>query len=299
MKKFPFKKIDAFATMKSAGNPAGCIMLEHAAGMTANAMLKIAGELKGFVNEVGFVSFEAPGRYRLQFYSSERRVDFCGHAIVGIMTDLIREIPDLNASSSVQILTDRGEIVVENRIRKEQAVYVMAPPPEFHGPVIDPESLYRSLNICADNLNREFPVEIVNAGLKTAIVPMGHLNVILDMMPDERALKTYCTEHDIELVLVFSVQTYSKRNRIRSRVFAPIFGYLEDPATGSGNSALGYYMIRHGIWSGETVSIEQNGLIEKYNIVKLLAGPDESGRMRVYFGGGAVTRIVGEYYISE
>jgi predicted PhzF superfamily epimerase YddE/YHI9 len=34
-------------------------------------------------------------------------------------------------------------------------------------------------------------------------------------------------------------------NDFRVRVFAATFGYLEDPATGSGNSALGYYLLQH------------------------------------------------------
>jgi predicted PhzF superfamily epimerase YddE/YHI9 len=36
----------------------------------------------------------------------------------------------------------------------------------------------------------------------------------------------------------FTTETADGGNRYRTRVFAPTFGYLEDPATGSGNSAL-------------------------------------------------------------
>ena len=54
MKKLPFKKIDAFATNMSDGNPAGYINLENHVELTTEEMILIAKQLKGFVSEVGF-----------------------------------------------------------------------------------------------------------------------------------------------------------------------------------------------------------------------------------------------------
>lgn len=50
MKEFNFKKIDAFATESSTGNPAGYIRLAELADITTAEMQQIAKELKGFVN---------------------------------------------------------------------------------------------------------------------------------------------------------------------------------------------------------------------------------------------------------
>ncbi len=46
-----------------------------------------------------------------------------------------------------------------------------------------------------------------------------------------------------------------KQNIAHTRVFAPKFGYLEDPATGSGNSAFGYYMLKNALWDGTPATI--------------------------------------------
>ena len=75
-------------------------------------------------------------------------------------------------------------------------------------------------------------------------------------------------------------------------MFAPKFGYLEDPATGSGNSAFGYYMLKHNLWNGETISIEQNAELNNYNIVKMkiIAG-------KVLIGGNAAVKIEGKYFL--
>jgi predicted PhzF superfamily epimerase YddE/YHI9 len=72
---------------------------------------------------------------------------------------------------------------------------------------------------------------------------------------------------------------------------------MEDPATGSGNSAFGYYMIKNGLWKDDIITIEQNAFKDRYNIVKLQRQSDINGNDRVLFGGGAITRIEGKYII--
>lgn len=49
MKKYLFKKIDAFATGKSSGNPAACVYLEKPSDISEIEMQQIAFELKGFI----------------------------------------------------------------------------------------------------------------------------------------------------------------------------------------------------------------------------------------------------------
>ena len=75
MKSYPFKKIDAFATPTSDGNPAAAVYLETMDAIADSDMQRIARELKGFVSEVGYVTRLAPDAFRLRYYSSEREVE--------------------------------------------------------------------------------------------------------------------------------------------------------------------------------------------------------------------------------
>ena len=52
----------------------------------------------------------------------------------------------------------------------------------------------------------------------------------------------FCGQSDVA-DCVFSKQTADVSAYAHTRVFAPKFGYLEDPATGSGNSAYANYML--------------------------------------------------------
>jgi len=44
-----------------------------------------------------------------------------------------------------------------------------------------------------------------------------------------------------------------------------------------------------------TILIEQNGLSDKFNRVRLQKGIDENGMIRVLFGGSAIMRLDGTY----
>lgn len=297
MKEFKFKKIDAFATEKSDGNPAGYIWLNSQSDINKKEMLQIAKELKGLVNEVGYVFRISEDSFELKYYSSEREVDFCGHATIAIMYDLIKNDPRLLQLNLLQIKTNRGELKVENRIKKEDAVFIMSPEPIEKESVPDVHNLADKLKINTSEIRNRYPISVINAGLSTLLVPIKSLKSILDISPELEELKHFCFNSGIDIIEVFTDEVASESNNFRTRVFAPTFGYMEDPATGSGNSAFGYYMIKNGLWKDDIITIEQNAFKNRYNIVKLQRQSDINGNDRVLFGGGAITRIEGKYII--
>jgi PhzF family phenazine biosynthesis protein len=297
MKKLQFKKIDAFATEKSDGNPAGYIYLNSLSDITTAEMQQIARELKGFVNEVGFIAQTAEKEFSLRFYSSECEVDFCGHATIAIMYDLIKNNAKLQQSETIDIQTNRGKLSVRNRIRYEDAVYIMSPVPVYHDLNITIDDISGALKILPSTIQSNEPVSIINAGLTTLLIPIKNYRSILDISPDIDELKQFCLQSSIDIIEVFTSDTIDKQNMYRVRVFAPKFGYLEDPATGSGNSAFGYYLIKNNKFDKETITVEQNGNRDRFNIVKLHKEMDTDNMVRVSFGGSAINRIEGSYFL--
>jgi len=296
-KKLPFKKIDAFATEHSDGNPAGLITLQKEEDLSPEEMLRIALELKTYVSEVGYIWPLDKNRYRLKYYSPEREVNFCGHATIALMYDLFTSHNELINKERIDIVINQGIIQVENRIKKENAVFIMAPPPREGHPLLKKEEIARNLNIHMDNIDKNLPVELIDAGLKTLLVPINNLDALLEISPELERLKEFCEYNGIDIVEVFTPETCNKKNHYRARVFPATFGYLEDPATGSGNSAFGYYLMNNGLWTHSTMVIEQNASRERYNIIKLQKKQDDLGNDRIIFGGGAITRIEGFYHL--
>ncbi len=258
-------------------------------------MLQIAKELKGFVNEVGYVAQVNENEFELRYYSSEKEVDFCGHATIAIFYDLINTNDKIRNYPTLTINTNKGKLEVFNKLDTEDAVFIMSPKPIVFDMVPDIHAISQKLKIDKSKIDTQYPVSIINAGLTTLIVPIKDLQSILNIKPDIEELKTFCNEFNIDIIEVFTPDVVEASNNYRTRVFAPTFGYLEDPATGSGNSALRYYQINNKIWKEGIITIEQNGLKDKFNIVKLRKQKDNTGNTRVCFGGNAITRIEGKY----
>jgi PhzF family phenazine biosynthesis protein len=299
MRKLRFKKIDAFASKNSTGNPAAVVYLDSDEALSDDEMLTVAKELKGFVSEVGFVSPGADADYKLRYFSSEREVAFCGHATVAVLNDIVANNKIMQQKDVLFITTSTERLMAENRYKSEESVYISAPPARFSSNQIGITDIISALNCHTKNINHLQPVQIVNGGLETLVVPMEGLDSILSIKPDFKTLYDFCIQIGVDIIILYSSETANSKSNYRTRVFAPTFGYLEDPATGSGNAAFGYYLLEHGAWDGTTLKIEQNNVRDLPNYVKLFSKVSETGNCQVWFGGGAILKLDGNYILNE
>jgi PhzF family phenazine biosynthesis protein len=297
MKSFPFKKIDAFTKGLSAGNPCACIYLTEPDDIAPPEMQQIAAELKGFVNEVVYLFPEERGFF-LKYYSAECEVDFCGHGTIGVMYDLIKSRRNLINKRVIKIRVKDTYLSVYNRIKESDSVFITAPAPQYNKLRLKKGEIAKALKIGIKGMNHNFEPDLINAGLNTLIVPIKDLETCLSLFPDQNALKEFCLKNGLDIILVFTNEVADSGNKYRTRVFAPKCGYLEDPATGSGNSAFGYYLLRRSFWNGDDLNIEQGGNRNLPNIVKLGTVQYED-RKNVIFGGSAVVKIEGTYTLSS
>jgi len=295
MQRYRFKKIDAFVEGESTGNPAGCVYLPDQNALSVEGMQQIARELAGFVSEVVYV-YPDEGHNGLRFFSSECEVSFCGHATIAVMYDLIKNDEALARDPIVRIHVQGRDLLVRNEISAADAVFISAPLPQFLNITLTRDDIAIALKIPPGEITEKNPIMLVNAGLATLIVPLTFLDTLLLLHPDQKHLREFCLATGIEIILVFTDDVSSKNNSYRTRVFAPIYGYLEDPATGSGNAALGYYLLNAELWDGHMIKIEQGRSRERPNIIRLMSDASKVQRT-VFFGGNARVRIEGEYLL--
>ena len=293
MKTYPYKKIDAFTSENSLGNQAACLYLKEEQTLTQDEMLNIAKQHKGFVSEVIYCVPKSESSFHLTYYSSECEVDFCGHGTIACMYDLIKTDSALINQKEIIIHTNKkGTLTVYNEIAEQDAVYITAPQPQYIGSELNINEIAKNLSLEMNQISISNPIDKIDAGLRTLIVPIATLKDEINLFPNEQMLKNFCLENEIDIILIYSLETDNSRNIAHTRVFAPKFGYLEDPATGSGNSAFGYYMLKNNIWKGTPITIEQGGIDRIYNTINLLYKND-----CMLFGGKATTRIKGIYYL--
>ena len=299
MKTFRFKKIDAFTGNSSNGNPAACVYTDQE--IPAVQMQQIARELKGYVSEVVYcrpvIDLEGID-FSLLYYSSECEVEFCGHGTIACMYDVIKSEPALLGREKIKILTRKGCLQVQNKINAEDSVFITAPACESIGTDLKAEKISTALHAPVSSIDTRYPIDRINAGLNTLIVPIASLSGILSLNPPMEPLKHFCESNGIDIITVWTMETAYRENFIRTRVFAPKFGYLEDPATGSGNSAMGYYLLKNHLWNGKLIRVEQGPALDTPNVVKLDTAVDEDGSPRILFGGSATVRIEGSYILA-
>lgn len=296
MNRYRFKKIDAFAAAGSSGNPAGYVRLSPGEQITNRDMQQIARELKGFVSEVGFLREGTPGESGLsmRYFSCEREVEFCGHATIAIMDDVVRCDDRFRDRESLLLRTNKGIVTVLNRTGEDGMVYIRAPEPEFSGARPDAAETAAALGLGIRDIDPAIHPGVVNAGLETLLVPLASLDACIRCSPDYMTLRAFALAHSVDAVVIYTRETAFSENDLHTRVFAPTFGYLEDPATGLGNAALGNFLVRENLWTSQTLAIEQGPDRENPNIVRLLR-PYDGGLM---FGGRGQVRIDGDYVLS-
>ena len=298
MKKLKFKKIDAFASHSSSGNPAAVIYLNSMEDLSEMEMLTIAKQLKGFVSEVGYVCPGTDTDFKLRYFSSEREVAFCGHATIAILNDIVANNESLKPQKTLSIATQSERLMVENCYTDNETVYISAPFPKYSNIEVQIPEIASAMNFDISSFDETKPVKVINAGLETLIVPILGLDKILSLSPGLNLLNDFCIRIGVDIVIVFSSEVATEGSSYRTRVFAPTFGYLEDPATGSGNSALGYYLLNQGLWNGSPIKIEQNGNFQSPNYVHLFIKTADDGAAQVWFGGGAILKINGYYILN-
>ena len=292
MKQYRYIKSNAFTSGASLGNPAAALITEDEC-LTPEQMQQIAAEHKGFVMETVFCSPSETAECKLTYYSSECEVDFCGHGTIATMYSIIKDDAALRAKKVLTVETNKkGMVSVYNEIDTEDAVYIEAPSPIEHAMNIPVEVIEGILTLRKGSINRERTIRIIDAGLRTLIVPITQFEDEVSVYPDEAALKVFCEENDIDNILIYSLQVADASNYAHTRVFAPKYGYLEDPATGSGNSAFANYLLTENMWDGSPITIEQGGNDRIFNAVKL-----KTLNGKVLFGGRATKKIEGYYLV--
>lgn len=292
MKKYIYKKVDAFTSGSSKGNPAAFMFLGEEQ-FDEQQFLAIAKEHAGFICEFVFVKGQKEDMLKLTYYSSECEVDFCGHGTIATMYEIIKNDSDLLSKKEITFATNKkGILTAYNYISDEDAVYISAPKAIFYECNIGKKVIAKALQLTEDKISDNHPISIIDAGLKTLIVPINDFKTEVSVYPDIECLKQFVIDNEIDIVLIWCKDSEKDSYFAHTRVFSPKYGYLEDPATGSGNSAFANYLLKNGYWDGEPIAVEQGGDSIEFNKVNLRTLGD-----KVLFGGSATLKIEGNYYI--
>ena len=252
MKEYRFVQVDVFTDAPFGGNPLA--VFPDAEGLTAANMLRLAREMN--LSETTFVfPPQAPkADFKVRIFTPAREIPFAGHPVVGthwVLAHLDRvaleePVTEVRFELGVGVLPADLH-VAEGAVER---VVMTQDHPTFHAVLEDLSDLAAGLGLPVEAITETgLPAQVVSTGIPQMMVPVRSLADVQSLSADElnvAALNRACRAVGTECVMVFTNETEQPTTTVHVRMFAPLLGVPEDPATGSANGALGAYLVHHG-----------------------------------------------------
>jgi len=236
MPSLPFVTVDVFTDKRFGGNPLAVVMGGQA--LDSATLQAIAAEFN--LSETTFVlpPADPANTARVRIFNRTAEMAFAGHPMVGTAFVLACQKPDL-AKATFEILAGSVHLTINRGPSGLPVdVTITTPQPLSVGEIIAVEVIARVLRL--------FPDDVVVSTHPPIVVSNGNPYVVAELTseaitrcsPDPEAFRSALAAHP-QLGTRFSVHVYCKRMRtLRARMFAPLAGTREDPATGSANTPL-------------------------------------------------------------
>lgn len=301
--RYRFYTCDVFTDRRFGGNPLA--VLPEAEGLTTQQMQQITREFN--YSETVFVlpPDEPAHTFRLRIFTPAVEIPFAGHPTVGTAHVLAVSGAIRLAGADTDVVFEEGVGPVPVAIRANVAgepVFAQltaARLPEFGPPPPAPEAVAAALSLEVDDLlagGQE--IEAASCGVPYLFVPVRDRQVLARVRLDEAAWERAVADYWAPDVYVMTYDYEQPGSDLRARMFAPEFGVLEDPATGSAAAALaGYLGVRDEVTDGTLRwRVEQGFEMGRPSILEVEA--DKAGGEITSVRVGGATVMVSEGWIE-
>jgi len=240
---YRYRVVDVFTNKALEGN--ALAVFPDASGLDTDRMQKIAKELN--LSETTFVF--PPSRpdciANVRIFTPMREMIFAGHPTIGTSFILLEE--KKTAGSMEHFLLEEKVGPVPIRVEKGQRplIWLRTPPIAF-GKTYSRKTCAEALGLSVEDL-LDVPPQFVSAGNPTIFVALRTKDAVDRAFVDLSGMRTlHGSADDPTCLFAFSPTPEGAY----SRMFAPEYGIVEDPATGSSTGPLAAFMIRHRLAPG-------------------------------------------------
>ncbi|PAE39143.1 PhzF family phenazine biosynthesis protein [Bacillus sp. 7884-1] len=285
-----FYIVDVFAENKYEGNQLAVFIPEGE--MEPTEMQKIAREMN--FSETTFIMSELQdnGGYDVKIFSPDSELPFAGHPTLGTAY-VIKNLLDRSESSEIKLNLPVGQIPV---VFEDQYAWMTQNQPEF-GANVEIDRIAAILQINQEDINTDFPIQVVTTGLPSVIVHLNSLDAVSRCKINHGAYEKLLKDIGEVNLLVFTTETTSPENDLNVRLFMCNSGYLEDPATGSANGNLAGYLLVHNFFNSHEINyrVEQGAFIGRPSLLKINAKKIDNHYL-IQVGGQVIVVSEGKWY---
>jgi trans-2,3-dihydro-3-hydroxyanthranilate isomerase len=242
--RYRYLHYDVFTERRFGGNQLA--VFPDAAGLSANTMQQIAREI-GFAETTFVTATERPDTdVRMRIFTPGTEMPMAGHPVVGSTFALARDgaIACGRADWMFGLNIGPTPVALEWTGSRLAFAWMTQRNPEFGATIDDPARVAAALGLREEDVRATgLPVQQVSCGMPFVFVPLATREAVDRAMPDTRVL-------DFEAYLFTTDRSGATDSATTySRMFAPLLGVYEDPATGGASGPLGSYLVRHSIVS--------------------------------------------------
>ncbi len=236
--KYSYYICDVFTDKRFGGNQLA--MLPDARGLSDRQMQQIAREFNFSESTFVFPADEGHTR-RVQIFTPSREVPFAGHPNIGTAFVLATagEFGEISEFTEVVFEEKAGLVRISIRKPDQGAINCELKAPQVFslGKELPAEMLAEALGLSASEIVTDIHSPIVaSVGLPFVMVELRDLSVL-----QKASINPIGFERIAEQGVMPDIHLYVRSDDefdIRARMFAPLDGVPEDPATGSANCAL-------------------------------------------------------------
>jgi len=197
---------------------------------------------------------QAPGAdFKVRIFTPAVELPFAGHPVVGTHW-VLAHLGRVNLHEPVtQVRFELGVGVLPADLHmvgdQVERVVMTQGRPTFHDVLEDVTDLTTGLGLPPEAVTETgLLVHVVSTGVPQMMVPVRSLVEVQGLDAGQLnipALNRACRAVGTQCVMVFTFETERPEATVHVRMFAPLLGVPEDPATGSANGALGAYLVHH------------------------------------------------------
>lgn len=283
---------DVFTSEPLLGNQLA--VFTDARGLDGDRMQRISREMNFSESTFILPAEQDDMDVRMRIFTPSREMPMAGHPTIGSTFALAHAGVIAPGTARFVFGLGVGPIPVDLEWRGSTlgCAWMTQLVPSFGDPVADRASVAAALSLDACDLEPGLPVQQVSCGVPFLYVPLRDRETVDRGRSDAAAFGRLRAATGIDLpIFLFSVESSDASETVYSRMFAPEFGIVEDPATGAASGPLGCYLVRHGVVTGEAtrrmVSVQGVAMGRTSRIHISIAG-DAVAIREVKVGGEAV-----------
>jgi trans-2,3-dihydro-3-hydroxyanthranilate isomerase len=294
MKTYAFVTVDVFTERRFGGNPLA--VFPDARGLADAEMQSLAAEFN--LSETTFVLPPAnpANTARVRIFNRTHEMAFAGHPNVGTGYVLAQQGRDKAGVLRFEELAGLVEVKVERDAAGALAgTTIAAPQPLSLGLKLPAEAIAACAGLApADVLTAAHPPMVATVGMAFVLAEVSAA-ALARATPNIMAFREASARWP-ELAGRLSLYMYARgadKSRIRARMFAPLAGTWEDPATGSAATPLAALLLSFTQHERARFEIEQGVEMGRPSLLRVEARRAPDG-LRATVGGNCVSVLSGE-----